>query len=633
MTKPNLTRLILLLCLSHFTFAQTYEGGDVTALAINPTNPTHILAGGSKGQIWTSHNGTSWQSKTIAPGQIIRHIFFDRQIPHQVFVATAEIGNQSGNLWISKHDGVTFQSRLYERIAALQNQAIRGIDQSASHPDIFAVVTNQGVYRSNDHAQTWQRISPAIPDLAGLHSIAIHPTNPDIIYVGTYHLPMRTNDGGKTWRRAASQATGMIDDSDVFSILTNASNPSETWMSACSGIYRSQNDGAQWQKISGIPSTSRRTHQIYRHPTEKNLYFAGTTQGLWRSANGGQNWQLVTSAKLVVNAITAHQFQPNTIYMATEDAGLWRSLDRGMTWGQINTGIVNRQVGSLYADGETLWAGIVHDGAFGGLFQSRNGKEWKGTDASGSRLLEDVWAIHRSIDKNLYAGTLASGTVATGTFATATSRGLYLKTPTGQWTALSKGTGKAPTGKITAITTWGTSLIVSASNGTFARNSKGWQQIHSAFATTAIVFQQKLWLGTPNGLFVTSDGKTFQRVKDTPILCLTANEKILFVGTDRGLLKSDGTIFRARGGGLPTAAPIHHIAISENNLLVITDGTVFQSDDQGESWQKLKIPHQATTAVRFKNQWVIGTTADGVISISGTIAMGTVATGTDASGN
>ena len=242
MTKPKLASLILLLCLSQFVLAQTYEGGDITALTINPANPTHILAGGSKGQVWESNNGTSWQGKTIAPGQIIRHIFFDRQVPNQVFIATAEVGNQSGNLWISKDAGQSFQARLFQsllfqHIINLQNQAIRGIDQSRTHPDIFAVVTNQGVYRSNDHAQTWQRISPETSDLAGLHSIAIHPTNPDIIYVGTYHLPMRTDDGGKTWRRAASQATGMVDDSDVFSILTDQGNPNEIWMSACSGIY------------------------------------------------------------------------------------------------------------------------------------------------------------------------------------------------------------------------------------------------------------------------------------------------------------------------------------------------------------------------------------------------------------
>ena len=158
---------------------------------------------------------------------------------------------------------------------------------------------------------------------------------------------------------------------------------------------------------------------------------------------------------------------------------------------------------------------------------------------------------------------------------------------------------------------------MSASNGTFARNIKGWERIHPAAGTVATVYQQKLWIGTPNGLFVTSDGKTFQRLKDTPILCLSANEGSLFIGTARGLLKSDGTSFRARGGGLSTAARIDRIASAGNDILVITDGTVFQSNDQGETWQKLQIPHQATTAVRFKNQWVIGTTADGVLTISG----------------
>ena len=45
----------------------------------------------------------------------------------------------------------------------------------------------------------------------------------------------------------------MIDDSDVFSIIVDQSNPSVVFASACSGIYRSETGGDLFQKIQGIP--------------------------------------------------------------------------------------------------------------------------------------------------------------------------------------------------------------------------------------------------------------------------------------------------------------------------------------------------------------------------------------------
>jgi hypothetical protein len=105
----------------------------------------------------------------------------------------------------------------------------------------------------------------------------------------------------------------MIDDSDIFAIHIDEVDPDVVLMSACSGIYRSTNASKQWAKIQGIPSTSRRTHVIYQHPTRANVLFAGTTEGLWRSADGGkpETWGRVTPLRLVINAVAVHPDHPD----------------------------------------------------------------------------------------------------------------------------------------------------------------------------------------------------------------------------------------------------------------------------------------------------------------------------------
>ena len=94
-------------------------------------------------------------------------------------------------------------------------------------------------------------------------ALAFDPTNAETLYAGTPHLPWKTNDSGAHWQPIA---TGLIDDSDIFSIRVDPKNPQLVFASACSGIYRSENGGELWTKLRGIPGTHRRTHIIAQDP-------------------------------------------------------------------------------------------------------------------------------------------------------------------------------------------------------------------------------------------------------------------------------------------------------------------------------------------------------------------------------
>src|SRR5256886_7611931 len=89
-----------------------------------------------------------------------------------------------------------------------------------------------GVYRSTDDGNSWERITPAKhDDLRNFYSLAFDPQDEKIIYAGTYHLPWKTVDGGKNW---TSIKQGMIDDSDVMTVVVDPANPSNVHATACS---------------------------------------------------------------------------------------------------------------------------------------------------------------------------------------------------------------------------------------------------------------------------------------------------------------------------------------------------------------------------------------------------------------
>ncbi len=122
----------------------------------------------------------------------------------------------------------------------------------------------------------------------------------DVIYAGTWHLPWKTEDGGKTWHNIKK---GVIDDSDVFSIVIDRAQPANLFISACSGIYRSDSAGELFRKIQGIPYSARRTRMLQMDPTDHNVVYAGTTEGLWKTIDAGATWKHMTGSNIVINDV------------------------------------------------------------------------------------------------------------------------------------------------------------------------------------------------------------------------------------------------------------------------------------------------------------------------------------------
>ena len=394
-------------------------GGDVTVLTIDPRNENRILIGNSDGQIFSSTDGGSvWKRMRPgirAAGFIVTVIHFDREKTSVIYAGVkpqTEVGDEtgggtSGSFFISEDDGESWRE-----VEATRGRAVRSFSQSASEPNVMAIAASNGVYRSSDRGNNWELITPiGNPELRGFHSVAIDPRDVNAIYVGTHHLPWKTPDGGKNWKRTGHKEIGMIDDSDIFSIQIDPENPNVVMMSACSGIYRSQDAGTGWTKFQGIPYSARRTHMVYRHPTKTETIFAGTTEGLWVSTQDGKQdtWRQVTSPQLVINAIAIHPSLPNRVFLGTQDNGILISTDGGESYEVSNAGFINRKVPTVLADSKErgrVYAGVLFDGLNGGLFVSEDGGvTWQ--QSMNGMGVRDVYSLYQSPSKpeTIYAGT------------------------------------------------------------------------------------------------------------------------------------------------------------------------------------------------------------------------------------
>jgi photosystem II stability/assembly factor-like uncharacterized protein len=325
--------------------AQTWRqvgppGGTVNSLGADPRDAGKLYLGTSDGHVFTSSDeGSHWQLLSrIGTGQddVVTHIIVDSRDSKRLFASTWSLYTGGGGVYRSNDSGRTWQ------IAGLAHETVRALAQSPTHPKTWLAGSLTGVYRSTDEGSNWERITPAKhDDLKNFDSVAFDPRDDNTIYAGTYHLPWKTTDGGRNW---APISKGMIDDSDVMSIIVDPSNPESVHATACSGIYHSTDSAQQWSKYKGIPFVFRRTQLIRQDPQHPETLYAGTTSGLWKTTSEAGQWKRVTPVDWVVNDIIIDAKNPQRVIIGTEREGVQISEDGGGNFTSANAGFHHQHI-------------------------------------------------------------------------------------------------------------------------------------------------------------------------------------------------------------------------------------------------------------------------------------------------
>ena len=205
----------------------TVMSGRVVDIDVNPENPVEFYVGYASGGLWyTNNNGTSFSpvldtSETQNVGDIA-------------------VDWSNGTLWV-------------------------GTGENNSSRSSYAGI---GILKSTDKGKTWQNMG--LRDSHHIGRILINPGNPDELIVGaTGHLyspneergVYKSMDGGQTWQKTLfiDNESGIIDIAhapDNFDVMFAASwqKDRKAWHfegnGKGSGIYKSTDAGATWNKVS-----------------------------------------------------------------------------------------------------------------------------------------------------------------------------------------------------------------------------------------------------------------------------------------------------------------------------------------------------------------------------------------------
>ena len=322
-----------------------FRGGRADAAAGVPGRPNEFYFGSVGGGVWkTVDAGRTWMPVFDAePAASIGAIAVAPSHPDVVYVGTGEstLRDSAGF-----GDGVYRSAdagRTWTHLGLPDTQHIGKIAVDPRNPDVVFVAAmgslyapnpERGVFRSRDGGRTWEKVLYT-DENTGAIEVVIDPSNPRVVYAGLWNTRRppwfvyapsngpgggiyKSTDGGTTWRQlTAGLPTGTMGRSGIAVAPSNprrvyavvdcldpvpgaAPAPSGggnfgTQAQGQGGVFRSDDAGATWTKLSGDSMLWGRGwyfEKIAVDPKDADVVYVPNVN-VNRTRDGGRTWEVL----------------------------------------------------------------------------------------------------------------------------------------------------------------------------------------------------------------------------------------------------------------------------------------------------------------------------------------------------
>ena len=341
--------------------------GSIGDIAVSPSNPNIVYVGTGEGLhrpdlaigegIFKSTDaGKSWQHVGLKDVQQVGRLVVHPTNPDIVFVAGLGHpygANEERGVFRTTDGGKTWTKVLYinANTGAIQVE-LDPNNANTVYADLWEhregpwengsfSGTNSGLYKSTDGGSTWRKLTAGLPtgeQGLGRIGIAIAPGNSQRLYAtvdarqlsGIY----RSEDGGESWQRVSTDGRVFGRGSDFAELKVHPKNP-DVVFSANVASYKSLDGGKTWFSFKGAPGGDD-YHRIWINPVNPDIMIFAADQGAVVTVNGGKSWGTwynQPTAQLY-HVSTDNQF-PYWVYGGQQESGAIGVASRG-PGGQIS---------------------------------------------------------------------------------------------------------------------------------------------------------------------------------------------------------------------------------------------------------------------------------------------------------
>ena len=236
-----------------------------------------------------------------------------------------------------------------------------GVD---SNGVLFAGTYGGGVNKILMNAGTWTQVNNGITNLF-ITSLVVK--NSLEIYAGANDGKMFvTIDGGSTWYPTLRSVSNSPINCIIYSSLNCSGiyNIGDVFAGTKGGLFHSGDRGANWQLV--ISCDEIKAGAV----NSKGKVVAGGDGYLFFSNDNGTTWSNIAESLPVKSILSLAITDEGNIFAGTSKAGVFMTADYGQSWQQINTGLANPCVNTLYL-GKSIFG--LYDGVNGYLFAGTNG--------------------------------------------------------------------------------------------------------------------------------------------------------------------------------------------------------------------------------------------------------------------